>query len=61
MENDIKVEILLFSNVHLSYAYNAEFVKWFKETLQTNISKQEESTKKLRQSLLKELPAIYLS
>ncbi|KIC94471.1 hypothetical protein [Flavihumibacter solisilvae] len=61
MENNNRIEVLLFSNVYLSYSYKQEFINWFSETVQVVLGQQEKTTPKLTVPLLQELPGIYMS
>jgi hypothetical protein len=61
MENNNKIEVILFSKYSLSDIRRKELVKWVGITIQPAISHQHDSAKKLFLRNLKDTPAIYLS
>lgn len=61
MENNNRIEVLLFSNIYLTHSYQQEFMNWFKETVQVILGQQEKNAPQLKVPVLQELPGIFLS
>jgi len=61
MKSDKKVEVMFFSKYSFADSRQKELVRWVGTTLQSAITQQQETTKKLFLKKLKNTPAIYLS
>jgi hypothetical protein len=61
MKSDKKVAVILFSKYSFADPRQKELVRWVGTTLQSAITQQQETTKKLFLKKLKNTPAIYLS
>ena len=61
MENNIKLEVILFSNYPSADPRQKELLRWLTTTMQSAIEEQHEQSKKIFLSILKDTPAIYMS
>jgi hypothetical protein len=61
MENNNKVQVLLFSKYSFMDRRQKELIRWLGTTLQSSIGKQQKNTKKFILRNLRETPPIYLS
>ena len=61
MKNYKQTEIILFSKYHFNDVRQKELVRWLATAAQSEIGWQNEKTKKLFLSTLKDTPAIYMS
>jgi hypothetical protein len=61
MENNNKVQVILFSKYSLNDLRQKELVRWLGTTAQSVIRRQYEKTRKINLRTLKGTPAIYMS
>jgi hypothetical protein len=61
MKNYNKVEVILFSKYSLADLRQRELVRWLGTTVQSEIERQHQKTKKIFLRILNNTPAIYMS
>jgi hypothetical protein len=61
MENNNKVQVILFSKYSFMDLRQKELVKWLGTTLQSSIEKQQKNAKKFVLINLRDTPPIYMS
>ncbi|HTE29292.1 MAG TPA: hypothetical protein VK666_02885 [Chryseolinea sp.] len=61
MENNNKVQVILFSKYSFMDFHRKELVRWLGTTLQSSIGKQQKIAKKIVLRNLRDTPPIYMS